>query len=80
MPSGERASTRALATAGRAPTLPASPAPLTPSGLVSVGTGLLSQWIADSVSARGIFPYWGPYAVSKASLEMLVKIYAGEIS
>src|SRR5438874_2834669 len=30
--------------------------------------------------ARGVFPYWGPYAVSKAGLEMLVKIYAGEIS
>jgi NAD(P)-dependent dehydrogenase (short-subunit alcohol dehydrogenase family) len=28
----------------------------------------------------GVFPYWGPYAVSKAGLEMLVKIYAGEIS
>ena len=30
--------------------------------------------------ARGVFPYWGPYAVSKAGLEMLVKLYAGEIS
>jgi NAD(P)-dependent dehydrogenase (short-subunit alcohol dehydrogenase family) len=30
--------------------------------------------------ARGVFPYWGPYAVSKAALEMLVKIYAGEIT
>jgi NAD(P)-dependent dehydrogenase (short-subunit alcohol dehydrogenase family) len=30
--------------------------------------------------ARGVFPYWGPYAVSKAALEMLVKIYAGEIA
>ena len=29
--------------------------------------------------ARGVFPYWGPYAVSKTGLEMLVKIYAGEI-
>ena len=29
--------------------------------------------------ARGVFPYWGPYAVSKVGLEMLVKIYAGEI-
>lgn len=27
---------------------------------------------------RGVFPYWGPYAVSKAGLEMLVKIYAAE--
>ncbi|HEY1433693.1 MAG TPA: SDR family NAD(P)-dependent oxidoreductase [Stellaceae bacterium] len=30
--------------------------------------------------ARGTPPYWGPYAVSKAGLEMLVKIYAGEIA
>jgi NAD(P)-dependent dehydrogenase (short-subunit alcohol dehydrogenase family) len=30
--------------------------------------------------ARGIHPYWGPYAVSKVGLEMLVKIYAGEIT
>jgi NAD(P)-dependent dehydrogenase (short-subunit alcohol dehydrogenase family) len=30
--------------------------------------------------ARGTHPYWGPYAVSKAALEMLVKIYAGEIT
>ena len=29
---------------------------------------------------RGVFPYWGPYAVSKAGLEMLVKIYAGEVA
>jgi NAD(P)-dependent dehydrogenase (short-subunit alcohol dehydrogenase family) len=29
---------------------------------------------------RGVFPYWGPYAVGKAGLEMLVKIYAGEIA
>jgi NAD(P)-dependent dehydrogenase (short-subunit alcohol dehydrogenase family) len=29
---------------------------------------------------RGVHPYWGPYAVSKAGLEMLVKIYAGEIT
>jgi NAD(P)-dependent dehydrogenase (short-subunit alcohol dehydrogenase family) len=28
--------------------------------------------------ARGVFPYWGPYAVGKAGLEMLVKLYAGE--
>jgi NAD(P)-dependent dehydrogenase (short-subunit alcohol dehydrogenase family) len=30
--------------------------------------------------AHGVQPYWGPYAVSKAGLEMLVKIYAGEIT
>ena len=29
---------------------------------------------------RGVHPYWGPYAISKAGLEMLVKIYAGEIT
>ena len=28
--------------------------------------------------AHGVHPYWGPYAISKAGLEMLVKIYAGE--
>jgi NAD(P)-dependent dehydrogenase (short-subunit alcohol dehydrogenase family) len=30
--------------------------------------------------ARRVSPYWGPYAVSKAGIEMLVKIYAGEIT
>jgi NAD(P)-dependent dehydrogenase (short-subunit alcohol dehydrogenase family) len=30
--------------------------------------------------ARRASAYWGPYAVSKAGLETLVKIYAGEIS
>jgi NAD(P)-dependent dehydrogenase (short-subunit alcohol dehydrogenase family) len=30
--------------------------------------------------ARGVYPYWGPYAVGKAGLEMLVKIYASEIT
>ena len=30
--------------------------------------------------ARGVFPYWGPYAVSKTGLEMLIKIYAGEVA
>jgi NAD(P)-dependent dehydrogenase (short-subunit alcohol dehydrogenase family) len=33
-----------------------------------------------SAVAHGIHPYWGPYAISKAGLEMLVKIYAGEIT
>lgn len=28
--------------------------------------------------ARGVFPYWGPYAASKAALESLVRTYAGE--
>jgi NAD(P)-dependent dehydrogenase (short-subunit alcohol dehydrogenase family) len=30
--------------------------------------------------AQGLRPYWGPYAVSKAALEMLVRVYAGEIT
>ena len=42
MPKSERASTTAFTTAGNAPTQPASPAPLVPSGLVLVGTGLAS--------------------------------------
>jgi NAD(P)-dependent dehydrogenase (short-subunit alcohol dehydrogenase family) len=29
---------------------------------------------------RGVHPYWGPYAISKAGLEMLIKIYAGEVT
>ncbi len=29
--------------------------------------------------ASGLFPYWGPYATSKAALEMLVRIYAAEV-
>ncbi|MEE9140940.1 MAG: SDR family NAD(P)-dependent oxidoreductase [Alphaproteobacteria bacterium] len=30
--------------------------------------------------ATGVFPYWGPYAVSKAALEMLTRVYAGEVA
>src|SRR5438552_7518661 len=30
--------------------------------------------------AHGVHPYCGPYAISKTGLEMLVKIYAGEIT
>lgn len=30
--------------------------------------------------ASGVFPYWGPYAVSKAALEMLARTYAGEVA
>jgi NAD(P)-dependent dehydrogenase (short-subunit alcohol dehydrogenase family) len=30
--------------------------------------------------ARGVFPYWGAYAASKAGLEHMVKTWAGEIS
>src|SRR5258708_4397031 len=65
MPSGERASTRALPTAGSAPTLPASPAPLTPSGLVLVGTGLFSQWIAERSPAPGLISGGGCGGVSE---------------
>src|SRR6266567_4737512 len=50
----DSASTSALATAGRAPTLPASPAPLVPIGLVLVGTGLLSTSILLRLWACGI--------------------------
>ncbi len=53
-PSGASAFTIASITAGNAPTVPASPAPLAPSGLVFVGTGLLSIAMAHIVSARGI--------------------------
>src|SRR5712691_6307160 len=54
MPRCESASTSALATAGMAPTHPASPAPFTPSGLVLVGTGLLLTSTALRSVARGI--------------------------
>src|SRR5262245_40377445 len=54
MPRCESASTSALATAGMAPTHPASPAPLTPSGLVRVGTGLLLTSTALMSVARGM--------------------------
>ncbi len=32
-----------------------------------------------SGAAQRVFAYWGPYAVSKAGLDMLVRIYAAEI-
>ncbi len=31
-----------------------------------------------SGAARGVFPYWGAYAVSKAALEHMVRLWAGE--
>jgi hypothetical protein len=31
-------------------------------------------------AARRVLPYRGSYAVSKAGLDILVKVYAGEIS
>jgi NAD(P)-dependent dehydrogenase (short-subunit alcohol dehydrogenase family) len=33
-----------------------------------------------SGAARSTYAYWGPYAVSKAGLEMLVRIYAAEVA
>ena len=33
-----------------------------------------------SGAAKAPYPYWGPYAVSKAALEMMVKTYALEIA
>jgi NAD(P)-dependent dehydrogenase (short-subunit alcohol dehydrogenase family) len=30
--------------------------------------------------AREALPYWGPYAISKAGLEAMVRIYAGELA
>ena len=33
-----------------------------------------------SAAARKCRPYWGPYSVSKAAMEALVKTYAGEIA
>jgi NAD(P)-dependent dehydrogenase (short-subunit alcohol dehydrogenase family) len=33
-----------------------------------------------SGAARGVFPFWGAYAVSKSALEMLVRTYAAEVS
>jgi len=33
-----------------------------------------------SRAAHELYAYWGPYAVSKAGLEMLVRIYAAEIA
>lgn len=53
-PKGRRASTAALTTAARAPTVPASPAPLTPRGFIAVGTSLLSIAKDGMSLARGI--------------------------
>jgi NAD(P)-dependent dehydrogenase (short-subunit alcohol dehydrogenase family) len=36
-------------------------------------------FVTDRVG-RDALPYWGPYAVSKAGLETMVRIYAGEIA
>src|SRR5207245_11447546 len=50
MPSGASASSTAFIAAGRAPTEPASPAPLTPSGLVLAGT----SWLATANDGRSV--------------------------
>src|SRR5476651_718210 len=53
-PSGANASITAFITAGIAPTVPASPAPLAPSGLYLVGTGFDFTSMLHIVSARGM--------------------------
>jgi hypothetical protein len=54
MPSGRSASMTAFATAGKAPVVPASPAPFTPSGFVGEGTEWSCSSIAGTMSVRGI--------------------------
>src|SRR5215471_5374842 len=51
-PSGESASRIAFMTVGVAATVPPSPTPLAPNGLVGLGTGLKSTRIAVAVAAR----------------------------
>src|SRR6476619_5606889 len=53
-PNSESALTSAFATAGIAPTQPASPAPFAPIGLVLVGTGLAFTSTAQKSWARGM--------------------------
>ena len=53
-PSGESASMIALMTVGVEATVPPSPTPLAPNGLVDLGTGLKSTAIGGNVSARGM--------------------------
>ena len=52
-PSGARASSTALTTAGQAPMVPASPAPLIPIGLVAQGTQLVRKSMNGTSAARG---------------------------
>src|SRR3954470_1274942 len=53
-PSGASASITAFITTGMAPTVPASPAPLAPSGLYLVGTGLLFTSMFGIIWACGM--------------------------
>jgi hypothetical protein len=53
-PSGASASLTAFSSAGRAPTVPASPTPLAPSGLTLVGTSWWPTSKGGMSSARGI--------------------------
>src|SRR5277367_4573719 len=53
-PSGSSACMIVFITAGIAPTQPASPAPLAPSGLPSVGTGFDTMRMLHMLSARGM--------------------------
>ena len=36
-------------------------------------------FVSSSVT-QGVWPYWGAYAVSKAGLEMMVRVYAAEVA
>ena len=53
-PSGASASRIAFMTVGVLATVPPSPTPLAPYGLVGLGTGLKSTVNAGNVSARGM--------------------------
>src|ERR1700751_6087366 len=53
-PSGARASRIAFMTVGVLATVPPSPTPLAPNGLVGLGTGLKSTATRGTVSARGM--------------------------
>ena len=51
-PRWDEASTTAFCTAGVAPIVPASPMPLTPSGLTSVGVSMVTQLEARQLGSR----------------------------
>ena len=53
MPNGSSASSTALAMAGVAPIVPASPAPLTPSGFTGDGVTVLPSTYSGMSWARG---------------------------
>ena len=47
--------------------------------LLRVSDAGRAMFVTSGVT-QGVHPYWGPYAVSKAALEMLVKTYAAEVA